>query len=168
LWYDGGMGAWLTQNWFNLLSAVGVIGSLLFTAVSVRSETKVRRVGNLLTLTQSHRELWRELFHNPKLARVLEASPNLRRKPVTRDETIFANLVILHLSSAFVAIQTGLTIKPEGLRLDVGEFFSLPIPRAIWEKTKVLQNDDFVEFVDQCVGRKGADSSPFEERRSRE
>jgi hypothetical protein len=27
---------------------------------------------------------------------------------------------------------------------------SLPIPRAIWEKVKVVQNDDFVAFVESC------------------
>jgi hypothetical protein len=154
------MGAWFTENWFNLLSAVGVIGSLLFTGISLRTETKVRRIGNLLTLTQNHRELWSELFRNPGLARVLDASPDLEKKEPTREETLFVNIVIQHLSSAFEAMKTGLTIKPEGLSRDVGEFFSLPIPRVIWNKIKSLQNDDFVEFVERCrMGR---------ERRSRQ
>jgi hypothetical protein len=146
-----GMGGWLTENWFNLLSAVGVICSLLFTGVSLRSETKVRRIGNLLTLTQNHRELWSALFRNPDLARVLDASPDLAKNELTRDETIFVNMIIQHLSSAYEALKTGLTIKPEGLSQDVGEFFSLPIPRIIWEEIKSLQNDDFVAFVEECV-----------------
>jgi hypothetical protein len=40
------------------------------------------------------------------------------------------------------------------LRRDVAQFFSLPIPRAVWEKTKVTQNDDFVAFVESCLNWK--------------
>ncbi len=43
-----------------------------------------------------------------------------------------------------------LTVSPEGLRRDVSEFFSLPIPAAVWNKFKVLQNDRFVKFVEDC------------------
>src|SRR5205823_4779652 len=87
-------------------------------------------------------------------------SPDLVKNSMTRNEAIFVNMVIQHLSSAFEALKTGLTIKPEGLRQDVGEFFSLPIPRTIWDRIKSLQNDDFVEFVEQCLDGR--------ERRSRE
>jgi hypothetical protein len=145
------MEAWLSENWFNLLSAIGIIGGLLFTAFSLRSETKTRRIENLLILTQSHREIWAELFRDPDLARVLNPIPELSKKPLSRDESIFVNMVIQHLSSTFEALKTGLTIKSEGLKKDVGDFFSLPIPRTIWEKLKPLQNDDFVKFVDGCL-----------------
>lgn len=43
-----------------------------------------------------------------------------------------------------------LVIKLEGLRRDVAQFLSLPIPKAIWEKTKVLQNDALVKFIEEC------------------
>jgi hypothetical protein len=43
----GDMGQWISENWFNLFSAVGIIGSLWFTAVSLRSDTKTRRIANL-------------------------------------------------------------------------------------------------------------------------
>jgi len=41
-------------------------------------------------------------------------------------------------------------VKVEGLRRDIAQFLSLPIPREVWEKIKVLQNDDFVAFVESC------------------
>jgi hypothetical protein len=50
----------------------------------------------------------------------------------------------------FHAMRDELTIKPEGLRRDVWWFFSLPIPRAVWEKFKVLQNDKFAFYVEDC------------------
>ncbi len=148
----GDMGSlrWLTENWFTLLNAVGVIGGLLFTGVSLRSETKTRRIANLLSLTEGHREIWKQVFTHSQLGRVLDATADTSARPMTREEEIFVNLVIQHLSVVFHALRDELTIKPEGLRRDVWWFFSLPIPRAVWDKMKVLQNDKFVSYVESC------------------
>ena len=153
------MGGWIVENWFNLLNGLGVVGSLLFTAVSLCSETRTRRIANLLSLTQNHRELWSELFDRPALGRVLDRSAKLEKESITLDEGLYVNMVIQHLGSAYEAIKSGLTIKPEGMRRDVGWFFSLPIPRAIWERIKILQNDDFVDFVEECLGNRRDDLS---------
>ena len=59
-------------------------------------------------------------------------------------------LVIQHANGVYQAMQNGLVIKPEGVRRDVSSFFSLPIPKTVWEKVKVLQNDDFAAFVESC------------------
>ena len=144
------IGDWVAANLFNLLSAVGVIGSLWFTAISLRSETKTRRVANLLTITASHREIWSEFLKNEKLARVRDANANLLKQPVTDAERVFVTFVILHMSSVFHAMSDQLVVKVEGFRRDIAQFFSLPVPRDVWEKSKVLQNDDFVAFVESC------------------
>ena len=141
---------WLAANWFTLLSAVGVIGGLFFTAFSLRSETKTRRIGNLLTITANHRELWEECIRRPELGRVLDASPDLAKQPITRAEELFVTMVVLHISSVYHALNDELVVKLEGLRRDVAQFLSLPIPRTIWEKVKALQNDDLVSFVEAC------------------
>ena len=65
-------------------------------------------------------------------------------------EWVFVGMVIQHSSSVYHAMQDQLVVKLEGLRRDIAEFFSLPVPREIWEQTKVLQNDDFVAFVESC------------------
>jgi hypothetical protein len=145
------MGAWISANWFSALSAIGIVASLVFTAVSFRSETKTRRIENLLTLTHNHRELWAELFRNPNLARVLDPVADLSKRPITRDESIYLNMVIQHLGSAYQAMKSGLVINPEGVRQDIRSFFSLPIPKAVWERIKDLQNADFVRFVESCI-----------------
>ena len=144
------IGDWVAANLFNLLSAVGVIGSLWFTAISLRSETKTRRVANLLTITASHREIWSEFLKNEKLARVRDANANILKQPVTDAERVFVTFVILHMSSVFHAMSDQLVVKVEGFRRDIAQFFSLPVPRDVWEKGKVLQNDDFVVFVESC------------------
>lgn len=147
----GDMEQWLANNWFNLLSAVGVIASLLFTAVSFRSDTKTRRVANLLALTANHRELWKQYLNQPTLARVLDASADVASQPLTREEEIFVNMVIHHISTAYHATHDELLTKLVGSRKDIGQFFSLPIPKAVWTKTKLLQNQDFAAFIDSSL-----------------
>src|SRR4051812_47969837 len=119
---------WWGQNWFTLLQSIGIIGGLLFTAFSMRSEMKTRRIGNVLAVTQNHREIWTEIFRKPGLQRVLDARADLRQSPLKQEEQIFVNLVILHLNSVFHAMKDKLVLKPEGLQKDVGWFFTLPIP----------------------------------------
>lgn len=152
----GNMWNWLIEHWFEVLNAVGIVGGLVFTAVSLRSETKTRKVANLLTMTANHREVWKEFFHRPELARTIDATADVAKKSVTPQEREFVNMVILHISSMYEALKDELVIKQEGLRRDVGSFFSLPIPKAVWEKTKLFQNEDFVAFVEKC--RRGGQS----------
>jgi hypothetical protein len=146
-----GVWEWLSQNWFDLFSSAGIIGGFWFTAVSLRSETKTRRIANLLTITANHREIWKEFFNTTKLARVIDPSANAAKKPVTLDEEFFVNMIISHTSSVYEALKDELVIKQENLRRDVKSFFSLPVPRAIWQRTKLLQNQDFAAFVDSCL-----------------
>src|SRR5262245_45305825 len=129
---------WLEGNWFTLLQSAGIAGSLVFTAISLRIDARVRRVGNLLALTDQHREIWLQLYRRPELARVLDARADLTNKPVTQHEELFVSLLVLHLNSAYHAIQAGMFLSPEGLGEDIRMFFSLPIPKAVWEEMKPL------------------------------
>ena len=145
-----GFEEWFSQNWFNLFSVVGIIAGLCFTGVTLRSETKTRRIANLLTITANHRAIWKEFLGDPELTRLLDASADLVKLPVSRDEEIFVTLVILHISSVYYAMKDELVIKLEGLRRDVSQFLSLPIPSSVWDKVKLVQNDDVVTFVESC------------------
>jgi hypothetical protein len=142
---------WFGQNWFDLLQTVGIIGGLIFTAKALRDDSQERRVTNLLFLTKNHRELWSNAFYRPELARVFEASVDLTQMPVTSGEHLFVNLVIQHVHSAFQAMGEKLVIKPESVSRDIGSFFSLPIPNAIWRQAKRLQDEDFAAFVESCL-----------------
>ena len=147
----GDMVEWFVENWFDLFTSVGVIGGLFFTAHSVRSETKMRRISNLLAMTSSHREVWKEVIRYPALARVTDPAADISGQPVTPAEESFMNLVISHTGSMYEALKSELVIKQEGLRRDVGLFFSLPIPNAVWSKTRLLQNQDFAAFIDSSL-----------------
>lgn len=157
----GDMYGWLAQNWFDLCSPVGIIGSLIFTAISLRSETRIRKIENLLTITSHHRELWIELLASPALKRVLDPMPDLPAPPVNLEEAMFVNLVIQHVNSVFQAMKDGLAVSPENLSRDVSSVFSLPIPKAVWGgQLRLLQDHDFVEFVERALEVKGGTWNP--------
>jgi hypothetical protein len=50
----------------------------------------------------------------------------------------------------YYAMSDQLVVKYEGLRRDVAQFLSLPMPNAIWEWMKVFQNDALVRFIEEC------------------
>jgi hypothetical protein len=82
----------------NLLNAGGG-GGLFFTATALRKGAKTQRIANLLTVTSNHREIWKEFSTRPELARVLDSAADVKKRPITPDETEFVNSIILHLSS---------------------------------------------------------------------
>ena len=144
-----GIGEWLAENWLNVFGSAGIAG-LWLAVVALRDEVKARRSANLLTITTNHREIWKEYLNNPKLTRVRDAAADTARQPVTEAEQVFVTAVIFHAGSVHYALKGQLVVKLEGFRRDLAQFLSLPVPRAVWEKIKVLQNDDFVAFVESC------------------
>jgi len=124
----------------------------VFTGLALRWDVKSRRIGNLINLTDAHREIWSQLYCTPKLARVLDPNANLEETPISETERLFVTLLILHLSSVYHALEEGLSVRPDRLRQDIMELFSMPIPRAVWEEIKPFQDCEFVWFVEWCVG----------------
>ena len=145
-----GFGGWISHNWFALVQTGAVSAGLLLTAIAILFEARARRVANLIQLTQQHRDLWERMFSQPELARIVDPKANLAKKGVTAQEEMFVIFIILHLSSTYYGMRSGFFRKPHGLRKDVRHLFSLPIPRAVWEKVKALQDPPFVRFVEQC------------------
>ena len=145
------MEQWFTENWFNLFSSLGIIGGLWFTAVSLRSETKTRRIANLLAITANYREVWKEFFRSPELTRVIDPAADVAKQPVTPEEEMFVGLIISQMSSVYYATKDELLIKLEGSRRDMKLFFSLPVPKAVWTKSKLLQNQDFAAFIESSL-----------------
>lgn len=140
---------WATQHWFDLIQTFGILGSFWYTAVAVSRKTKVERMATALSLTNQHRELWIEIGTRPELARLSDPTADLVTKPPTREELLFTNLLIHHLASSFQAIRAGLYAEPKGLTADIQAFFALPIPKAVWEQQRGMQEPKFVEFVEK-------------------
>ncbi len=146
-----GIHEWFGQHWFDLFQTVAVVGTVIFTGLALRDQTRAQRLTNLLILTDSHREIWSNLFTFPDLARILEPSPDLDKNPTNVSEQRFVVLVIQHVHSTYQSVKEGLVVKPESLYRDVASFFKLPIPNLVWNQFKHLQDDDFVAFVDSCL-----------------
>jgi len=152
------MGQWFAENWFELITTIFGGGGLWFTAFSIRKDAKARkeeaearRVANLFAVTTNYRESWKPYFDNPQLARVLDPVADVVKQPVTPIEELFVGQIIFHTSIIFYATKSGLFITQEGSSLDIAEFLSLPIPKAVWQKAKPLQNHDFVAFIDSSL-----------------
>jgi len=145
---DMGFLIWLHANWFTLLQSLGIVGGLVFTGTSLRIDTTVRRVANGFELTKQHREIWMQLYSRPDLKRVLDPATDLHATVISDEEEMFVNFLILHLANAYRAMKAGVFLLPDELHQDVTAFFSLPIPKAVWERTRRFRNKDFSEFVE--------------------
>lgn len=140
---------WIIQHGFDLVPNVGVIASLLFTAASYRTDTRSRRLSNLIVLTEQHRDIWKEFIDTPELKRVLDSEAKLKSRPITEQEKQFVVLILLHLHCWYRAVQIDEVRESEGLSRDIKSFFSLPIPRAVWEERREFYDSDFARFVDE-------------------
>ena len=139
------------NNWSVIVQTGGIVGALLLVSITLLLDARARRIGNLIQLTHQHRELWERMYTRPQLARILDPDANTVKLPITADEELFVIFVILHLSNTYYAMRAGFYPKPHGLRKDIQLFFSLPIPRSVWEKVKELQDEPFVRFVESCL-----------------
>jgi hypothetical protein len=143
-----GMEVWLFEHWFDLSQTVILGAGLFATAASLRTDTKERKIQNLLDLTSAHREIWSMLYDRPQLNRILDPNPDLARQLVTLEEQLFVDFLILHLRTSFKARQSGLEFGGDAIGADIQDFFTLPIPRQVWEHSKKFQDLEFVKFVE--------------------
>lgn len=142
---------WLNQNWFSFLQSLGIVGGLWFTAAAIRRDTKARKASDLLKLLEQHRELWSDIHRRPELERVLSQELDLVAQPISIAEEEFINLVIVHFHTGWMLSRSGSTNSLAALGKDVVSFFSLPLPRKVWEKTEHKRDAAFVRFVAKCM-----------------
>jgi hypothetical protein len=145
--------AWLESNWFPFLQTVGIVGGLVFTAVSIRQSTRARRASDLLALTEQHRDLWDKLYSFPGLERMFSPEADLIAKPISLTEARYLNEVIVHFQMGWQLASAGSLLTLDAMRADVRDFFKLPIPRSIWEQTKASRDQKFVKFVEASLKR---------------
>ena len=142
---------WMSAHWFSLLQAIGIVGGLAFTGMSLRLNARNQKTSALITITQKHQSLWLELFDSPELKRILEARPGLRKIPVTDDERLFVNLVFLHLTATLYAVRKRVMEKPAGFDVDIRSFVSLPIPKRVWNDTKKFRDPATIIYVEKLL-----------------
>jgi hypothetical protein len=146
-----GLLLWTQSNWFSLLQSIGIIGGLLFAAVSFREAARARRGSDLLALTKQHQELWSEVHRRPDLARIVEEEMDLVSHPISRAEREFLILILSHCNTAWHLSRDGAVLPLKALARDVGTFFRLPIPNRVWSENKASHDPQFVEFMESCL-----------------
>ncbi len=145
---------WITNHATSILQSAGIIGSLLVTRASLRRDTRSRHVANLITLTAQHRDIWERFYENGHLTRIRDPKADLKKQPVTPEESLFVNLIILHLNCWYQAIKYDAVSRPERVDTDAGTFFSLPVPLHVWQLQKQYQNADFARFLNDAIEQK--------------
>lgn len=151
-----GLFSWIGSHWFPFLATGGIIGTFLLSGAALVLDAHVRRVANLIQLTEHHRTLWERLLADPQLARVLDPHVDLENAPPTAAEEMFVVFIILHLSNTYYAMKTGFYRQPEGLGKDIERFFAFPLPWRVWQRVKELQERAFVAFVERALSRRDA------------
>ena len=143
--------SWLNENWSTFIGAVGIIGSLLFTAAYFRQDGKNRLVTNLLSIEERHRTFWNEAQQRKSIKRLFSRETVVGERSLTSEEDIFMRRVILHFETGWRLEKVLNRGEMSLLSKDAGEFFSLPLPRAAWEKYKKFNNRQFVRFVERAL-----------------
>jgi hypothetical protein len=106
-----------------------------------------------LALVERHRVLWSEAHQRQDLKRIFLKGADVLSEPATTAETEFLDLVIIHFETGWRLERTMGRGELKALSRDAGEFFSLPLPCAAWEKTKEFRNPKFVRFVERAIGK---------------
>jgi len=144
-----GVTNWVTEHWFDFFQTIGIIASFLVAAYATWKDERARKIGNSIAINDQYRNIWKVIYEHPELARVLDVDADA--KDISIGEELFVTTLISHLSTVFRAMKHGEFVTLEGLQKDVKEFFALPIPKAVWEKFKSLQDRKFAAFVENSL-----------------
>ena len=141
---------WLQANWFTAIQTVGILGSLWLAVATLRRDIQTRRTADLLSLTAHHRELWKDSYRSPELQRIFQTEVDLVGLPISVAEEEFLNSAIVHFYVGWRLVVAQRIVPPRVFASDVRSFFSLPLPHAVWERTKAVRDPNFVRFVDKA------------------
>ena len=155
---------WLEQNWLNIFQSAGIVGSLFFTAYTLKRDSKARQASDILKLSEQHRELWAEVYRNPELRRITDEKADLiLSRGASPQEEEFLNLVFVHTYTTWLMAknETLPFLNLEMLGIDMGTFLKKPVPLAVWKATKAGRDPEFVKFMEQSIAT--AESSSQED-----
>lgn len=147
----GNVLAWLEANWFSVVQSTGIVGSILLTALMLRRDRRGRKISDLLTLSQHHRDLWSEMHRRPELARIVRPEVDLVGHPITTAEEEFLMLAIMHFDTGWRLAREGSLLTLANMAIDAGSFFTLPLPAHVWAHIRHQRDPKFVKFVEDAV-----------------
>ena len=133
------------------LEPVGIIAGLFFSGVSLRNDTRARRIENHIKISNGYREIWSTQVADPKLDRILVTSLDLVESPISQAEARLVRFIFQNILLAFEARQAGQLGDIGNLEKDVAEFISKPIPKAVWQEIARFQPETFRKFVEALM-----------------
>jgi hypothetical protein len=142
--------AWVKGDWFSVAQTIGIVGGLYFTGMSCRQVAKAQETRNLLAFAERHRALWAEAYR-PELNRIFSYEADVLAKPVSIIEEEFLNVIFVHFEMGWRLAKSSDHSDLKPLALDIRDFFSRPLPNAVWEKTKKYRNPKFVRFAEKAL-----------------
>ena len=145
---------WIQERWFELVQTIVLLTTLIITIITLSKNTKQAKSNMLLQITAAHRDIWSNIYKSNKLKRVFTQNPNLEEKPITEEESMFVNMVFLHMSSCVRSIKNGSFFKLNGIKEDLLDILSYPIPRQVWEQNKKYHDKIFVNFVEDTLKKR--------------
>jgi len=140
----GGVIEWFKSDWFNVVQAFCLIGGFNFAA-------KAWRIQFLTALAEKHRSVWEKIMGNPALNRIFAKEADLSKCPLTPDEEIALNIIIIHYETGWEVAKFLDRERLLPLANDISSFFRLPLVNAAWEKNKQTHKKRFVQFVSHAL-----------------
>ena len=98
-------------------------------------------------VTQQHREIWTITYQTDTLNRIFDSKADIVIEPVSEQEFTFVNMIFLHMSSCFELSEAKVFDLPIGIKADLKDILSYPIPNYVWLNVYKFYDYDFVQFV---------------------
>jgi hypothetical protein len=143
----------ISEHTFRAIQSLGIVVGIFVGVISMwvgarasRAAERTARGSTLLSLTASHRDIWRQFASRPELQHALDwdAKPD----EMTDDEQAWLRELILHISASFEAERLGALPRLEGLDADIRQLLAKPLPRTVWRQLRPYQNKAFTKYVE--------------------
>lgn|GEM_PF-819803 len=131
---------------FSLDKIIALIG-LYYIIKTFVSSYKLSRVNFLYNLTQSHRDIWSKIL---SLGKTNILDPKANPESITPEEEWNLIFLILNLKVSYEAHCAKIKRLSKQEIIDIGEFYTLPLPNHVWEKIKRFHEKDFILFVENA------------------
>ena len=135
-------------QWIDVVQLLSIVIGFGFTIRELRVSSKLRKFDVFWRITQSHREVWRPVVDDASLKRVLLEDVDLEQEPLTVQEEVFLNSVVLHVESVYEAHERGFYSLGKHVTKDIRDFFRLPLPALAWTRIKEYQTKQLLDFID--------------------
>jgi len=139
---------WIAENGFPFIQTLGVAGGLFYAGRSFEWDRRTRETEIFISITEAHRDIWKNLVEHPKLARILDPHANLRTAPITVEEKRFVTLLYVHLSAVHQAIENGIYKSSPGMEEDIRHLIRLPIPASVLQEILPYQTPAFQAYLE--------------------